>query len=134
MQEQLQVIDLQEDGVKVTKYQLMHNKWDNEWGDSSAEDQRSKFGNCSIECSPTVGLWIKRRAILRWLLPRHDSKVPDSRNPVRAATRNNKIKSPLELSRDDMDARLVRCIGELFRLEKEASELRRKHLKCKGKR
>ena len=65
---------------------------------------------------------------LKWLLRWHDGKVPDPRNLVRAATRN-KIESPLELSRDEVEVRLVGCIGELFRLKKEAPELRRKHLR-----
>lgn len=58
------LVDLEclSDDVTPAQYQLMHNKWDNEWGDfmASAEDQCSKFKNCSIEYIPTVGLWIKR--------------------------------------------------------------------------
>ena len=84
MHEKLQAIEALGEDVSVAKYQLMHNKWDNEWGDfmSSAEDQCSKFKNCSIEYSLTVGLWIKRRSILKWLLLWHDGKVPDTRNLV----------------------------------------------------
>ena len=115
MYEKLQEIEALGDDVSVAQYQLLHNKWDNEWGDfmSSAEDQCSKFKNCSIEYSPTVGLWIKHRSILKWLLRWHDGKVPDTRNLIRAATMNH-IDNPLELSRDEVEIKLVACIGELF--------------------
>ena len=124
MHEKLKDLETLDENVSAAQYQLMHNKWDNEWGDfmASAEDQCSKFKNCSIEYSPTVGMWIKRRSVLKWLLRWHDGKVPDSRNLVRAATRNG-IDTPLELSRDEVEVRLVGCIGELFRLKKDAPEL-----------
>ena len=130
MYEKLQRLESLDPSVTVAEYQLMHNKWDNELGDfmASAEAQCNRLKSCSIEYSPHVGHWIKRRAILKWLLRWHDGKVPDPRNLVRAATRNE-IETPLELPRDVVEARLVECIGELFRLKKDAPELRRQHLK-----
>jgi hypothetical protein len=107
----------------------MHNKWDNDLGDfmASAEDQCTKFKLCHIEFSPTVGQWLKRRSILKWILRWHDGKVPDTRNLLCAAARNQ-IEDPLGSSRDDIEARLVACIGEIFKLKNIAPELRRKHL------
>ena len=130
MFDKLRRLEALDKSVSVAQYQLMHNKWDNELGEfmASAESQCNRFKSCSIEYSPHVGHWIKRRAILKWLLRWHDGKVPDPRNLVRAATRNE-IGNPLELTRDVVEARLVECIGELFRLKKDAPELRRQHLK-----
>eukprot|EP00956_Cyclotella_meneghiniana_P019224 scaffold32771_cov65-Cyclotella_meneghiniana.AAC.1 len=118
-----------DEDVSAAQYQLMHNKWDNELGDfmASAEDQCSKFKSCHIEFSPTVGQWLKRRSIFKWILRWHDGKVPDTRNLQRAAARNQ-IEDPLGSSREDIEARLVACIGEIFKLKKSAPELRRKHL------
>jgi hypothetical protein len=118
-----------DDTTSVADYQLMHNKWDNELGDfmASAEDQCTKFKSCQIEYSPTVGVWLKRRSILKWILRWHDGKVPDARNLLRAATRNG-IDNPLGSTREEIEARLVACIGEIFKLKKDAPELRRKHL------
>ena len=44
MHEKLQALEALDESVTPAQYQLMHNKWDNEWGDfmSSAEDQCSK--------------------------------------------------------------------------------------------
>jgi hypothetical protein len=74
----MQIIVLDED-VSPAQYQLMHNKWDNKLGDfmASAEDQCAKFKSCHIEFSPTMGQWLKRRSILKWILRWHDGKVSD---------------------------------------------------------
>jgi hypothetical protein len=62
------------DSVSPAEYQLMYNKWDNELGDfmASAESQCTKFKSCQIEYSPTVGQWLKRRSILKWILRWYD--------------------------------------------------------------
>ena len=111
MFEKLKRLEALDDTVGTADYQLMHNKWDNELGDfmASAEHECNKLKSCAIEYSPTVGLWIKRRSILKWLLRWHDGKVPDSRNLVRAAERNG-INNPLELTREEVEVHLVECI------------------------
>lgn len=118
-----------DEDVSPAQYQLMHNKWDNELGDfmASAEEQCTKFKSCHIEFSPTIGQWLKRRSILKWILCWHDGKVPDPRNLLRAAERNQ-IADPLSSSRDEIEARLVACIGEIFKLKDKAPELQCKHL------
>ena len=108
MHEKLMRIKALDEDVSPAQYQLMHNKWDNELGDfmASAEDQCTKFKSCHIEFSPTVGQWLKRRSILKWILRWHDGKVPDPRNLVRAAERNQ-ISDPLTPTSDEIEARLV---------------------------
>eukprot|EP00956_Cyclotella_meneghiniana_P029543 scaffold71866_cov64-Cyclotella_meneghiniana.AAC.1 len=129
MHEKLLALKCLDDSVTPAQYQLMHNKWDNELGDfmASAEDQCTKFKSSQIEYSPTVGIFIKRRSILKWILRWYEGKVPDTRNLLRAAGRNN-VENPLTTSREDIEARLVACIGHLMELKKIAPELRRKHL------
>eukprot|EP00956_Cyclotella_meneghiniana_P028832 scaffold68204_cov23-Cyclotella_meneghiniana.AAC.4 len=130
MHEKLLRLKVLDESVSAADYQLMHNKWDDELGDfmASAEEQCPKFKSCQIEYSPTVGLWLERRSILKWILRWHDGKVPDSRNLERAARRNG-IESPLTSPREDIEARLVACIGHLMELRKIAPELRTKHLR-----
>eukprot|EP00956_Cyclotella_meneghiniana_P004094 scaffold4965_cov23-Cyclotella_meneghiniana.AAC.2 len=130
MHEKLLRLKVLDESVSAADYQLMHKKWDNELGDfmASAEEQCAKFKSCQIEYSPTVGLWLKQRSILKWILRWHDGKVQDSRNLERAARRNG-IESPLTSPREDIEARLVACIGHLMELRKIAPELRTKHMK-----
>ncbi|KAL3803357.1 hypothetical protein HJC23_009321 [Cyclotella cryptica] len=110
--------------------QAIHDKWDQELGEfmSHAERKCTKFRNCSIEYSPTVGQWLRRRSVLKWLLRWHDGKVQDTRNMSRAA-RRAQIESPLTLTREDILARLQACLQEIFQLKSQAPALRRKHLK-----
>lgn len=119
MHEKLLALKCLDDSVTPAQYQLMHNKWDNELGDfmASAEDQCTKFKSSQIEYSPTVGIFIKRRSILKWILRWYEGKVPDTRNLLRAANRNN-VENPLTTSREDIEARLVACIGHLMELKK----------------
>lgn len=131
MHEKLLRIKVLDDSVSAAEYQLLHNRWDNELGDfmASAEEECTKFQSSLIEYSPTVGLWLKRRTILKWILRWHDGQVPDDRNLKRAAARNG-IEDPLTSSREDIEARLVACIGHLMELRKIAPELRRKHMRA----
>lgn len=129
MHKKLVALKCLDGSVTPAQYQLMHNKWDNELGNfmSSAEEQCTKFKSCQIEYSPTVGIFIKRRSILKWILRWYDGKVPDVRNLLRAA-QCNKVENPLTTPREDIEAHLVACIGHLMELKKVALELRRKHL------
>jgi hypothetical protein len=115
----------------ASRLHYLHNKWDNKLGDymRSAEKACNKYKNDHIDFSPTVGQWLKRRAILRWILRWHDGKVTNVRNLLRAACRNN-IDSPLTLTRDDIELRLEveACLTLLYNLQKQATSLRQKHL------
>ena len=112
------------------QYTSAHNQWDNELGDymRSAEQDCSQYKDGSIEFSPTVGQWLRKRSILKWILRWHDGKVPDVRNLLRAAKRMH-IDNPLELSKQEIEARMVSCINALFDLRHNAPSLRDKHLK-----
>jgi hypothetical protein len=69
------------------QYILAHNQWDNELGDymRSAELHCSHYKDGSIEFSPTVGQWLRKRSILKWILRWKEGKVPDVQNLLRAA-------------------------------------------------
>ena len=112
------------------QYTLEHNQWDNELGDymRSAERHCSHYKDGSIEFSPTVGQWLRKRSILKWIIRWQDGKVPDVRNLLRAAKRMH-IENPLELQKDEVEARLVSCINEIYNLRRNAPALRDKHLK-----
>ena len=69
----------------------------------------------------------KKRSILKWILRWHDGKVPDVRNLLRAARRHH-IDNPLELSKSEIETRLVACMSEIFELKTQAPSLRQKHL------
>ena len=81
-----------------------------------------------LDFSQTVGQWLKKRAILRWILRWHDGKVPDTRNLLRAA-RRHLIDNPLQLTRIEVESRLVACINEIYTLRHQAPALRQKHLR-----
>ena len=87
MEEKLRKLELTHSILSTTQLQPYHNKWDNEWGELMASSERSccKFRSCAIEYSPTMGQWLKRRSILKWILKWHDGRVPDTRNLCRAA-------------------------------------------------
>jgi hypothetical protein len=111
--EKLMQIKAFDNDVSPAKYQLMNNKWDNKLDNfmASAKEQYTKFKLCHIEYSPTGGQWLERRSILKWILRWHDGKVPDPRNLIRAASRNQ-IEDPLGSSREYIEARLVACIRD----------------------
>lgn len=111
-------------------YVQLHDKWDRELGEfmRAAENTCTKFKTCALEYSPTVGQWLQRRAVLKWLLRWHDGKVPHTGNLCRAARRSH-IANPLSLSRQDIEQRLQAVLHELFQLRTQAPELRRQHLR-----
>jgi len=129
MDEKLQKIEQLYDLAPQTAIQRAHDKWDDELGQfmRHSEKKCTKVKSCDIAYSPTVGQWLKRRAILKWLLRWHDGKVPDTRNLCRAARRAN-IKDPLPLSKSEVQDRLHSCLEHLFELKSEAPALRKKHL------
>lgn len=130
MQAKLQHIQRHTLTLPPSVSQTLHDKWDKELGEfmTHAENKCTKFKSCAIEYSPTVGQWLRRRTVLKWLLRWHDGKVPDTRNMCRAAKRAN-IESPLTLSRAEVANRLQACLQELFELKSQAPALRRKHLR-----
>ena len=79
-------------------YSLAHNKWDSELGEymRCAEKECSHYKDGTIDYSPTVGQWLRRQSVLKWLLRWHEGRVPDTRNLLRAAHRLN-IDNPLQL-------------------------------------
>jgi hypothetical protein len=111
-------------------YAIAHNKWDSELGDymRSAENVCSHYCDGTIAFSPSVGQWLRKRSVLKWLLRWHDGKVPDARNLLRATKRLH-IDNALSLTRPDIEARLVACLSELYKLRQDAPALRIKHLK-----
>ena len=110
--------------LTASEYQILHNKVDKELGDmmTCAERACTMYKGGSLEFSPTVGQWIKKRSVLKWILRWQDGKVPDTRNMLRAARRQN-IENPLTMSRIEVEARLVACMWELFKLRDKAPAL-----------
>ena len=115
--------------LTTEQFQYLHNKHDNELGTlmRSAEKQCTKRYTASLEFSPTVGQWLKKRAVLKWILRWHDGKVPDPRNLLRTAKRQH-IENPLELSRFEVESRLVACMQEIYNNRRHAPSLRKRHL------
>jgi hypothetical protein len=126
MDQRLASIQLLED----ENYFIAHNKWDNELGDfmKCAENSCSHYRDGTIVFSPTVGQWLRKRSVLKWILRWHDGKVPDVRNLLRAAKRLH-IDNALSPTRQDIEARLVACLNELYQLRNDAPALRLKHLR-----
>ena len=125
----LQTIQSLRSWLPQSQIHYLHDRWDTELGEfmCSAEKTCTTMKSCLIEYSPTVGQWLRRRAIYKWILRWHEGKVPDTRNLERAARRSN-IDKPLLLAREEIEWRLQGCLHELFRLKSQAPELRRKHL------
>jgi len=123
-------LELVEPYLSAADYQLLHNKLDRELGDmmTCAERACMKHKGGTLDFSPTVGQWIKKRAVLKWILRWQDGKVPDTRNLLRAA-RRHKIEDPLSMPRVEVEARFVACVWELFKLRDKAPALRQQHLK-----
>ncbi len=70
LQSRLEAIQRPPTDLLVSRLHHLHNKLDNELGDymRSAEKSCTKYKNDHIDYSPTVGQWLKRRAILKWIL------------------------------------------------------------------
>ena len=111
------------------KYSKHHNRWDTQLGGfiRHAEKQCTKVRGGDLEFSPTVGMFLRRRNILRWILRWHDNKKINVCNLLRAAKRNG-IDSPLLLSRDEVQLRLNACVEEMYTLRQDAPDLRRRHI------
>jgi hypothetical protein len=103
MESKLEVIRNVKDNLSAETVHGMHNKWDKEMGEFMRRSEKvcTKFKSCALEFSPTVGQWLRRRAILKWLLRWHEGKVPDTCNLCRAARRAN-IQDPLSLSKPEV--------------------------------
>ena len=93
----------------------------------SAEQRCTKRHTKNLAFSPTVGQWLKKRAVLQWILRWHEGKVPDPRNLLRAAKRQQMV-DPLKLSRPEIESRLVACMQEIYELRHQAPTLRKRHL------
>jgi hypothetical protein len=129
MQEKLTVLEDNAHSMSTARLQHLHDKWDTELGQfmSHSEKLCTRFKSCSLEYSPTVGQWLKRRAVLRWMLRWHEGKVPDPRNVCRAARRAN-IANPLSLPKLEVQNRLQGCLEHHFELQSQAPALQKKHL------
>ena len=93
-----------------------------------SENEVSKFMMGHIEWSPTIGIWLSRR----WLLKRvqqwmQGTGSPDPRNMFRDCYRMN-IPDPREVSYDTICIHIALTNAEISRLAKDAPALRREHL------
>ena len=93
-----------------------------------AEKLSTKHRGGALDYSPTVGQWLKKRAILKWILRWHDGKVPDTRNLLRAASRHA-IDNPLQLTKTEVESRLAACMSKIYTLRHQAPALRDKNLR-----
>ena len=89
MQHKLEALTQAGPYLSAEQFQFLHNKYDTELGDlmCSAEQRCTKRHTKTLAFSPTVGQWLKKRAVLQWILRWHEGKVPDPRNLLRAAKR-----------------------------------------------
>jgi hypothetical protein len=95
-----------------------------------SENEVSKFMMGHIEWSPTIGIWLSRR----WLLKRvqqwmQGNGTPDPRNLIRDCYRLN-IPDPWTVSYDTICIHVLMTNAEISRLAKDAPALRREHLLC----
>ena len=93
-----------------------------------SENEVSKFMMGHIEWSPTIGIWLSRR----WLLKRvqqwmQGTGTPDPRNMFRDCYRMN-IPDPRQVSYDTICIHIALTNAEISRLAKDAPALRREHL------
>jgi hypothetical protein len=77
MHTKLTLIEEQSNLVSCIVNQRGHDKWDKELGEFMRHSEKicTKFKSCAIEYSPTVGQWLKRRSVLKWILRWHEGKV-----------------------------------------------------------
>lgn len=129
IQQKLDVLTQVSDHLTTDQFQFLHDKYDIELGElmRHAEKSCTKRHTTSMEFSPTVGQWLKKRAVLKWILRWHEGKVPDPRNLLRAA-RRLQIVEPLNLTRQEIESRLVACMQHIYDLRQQAPTLRKRHL------
>ena len=120
----LWTMDLDEETLTST-----HEAFDTELGElmAAAESQCTKYKRDDLECSPEVNILIKRRQVLKWILRYIDGKVPHPARLLRAASVHN-IVNALELTREEVVAKLERCTADLAEIREQAPSLRRKFL------
>ena len=107
-----------------------HNRWHSELGEYMRCTKRfsTTVRGGSLDFSPTVGQWLKERALLKWILQWHDGKVPDARNLLRTA-RRHQMANPLQLTKAEVESRLAACLSTIYALRQQAPALRQKHLR-----
>ena len=129
MEQKLELLTQISPHLHTEQFQYLHNKYDTELGEfmRHAEHRCTKRHTTNMEFSPTVGQWLRKRAVLKWILRWHDGKVPDPRNLLRAA-RRQQMANPLQLTRSDIESRLVACMQKIYDLRQQSPHLRKQHL------
>jgi len=118
------------DYLEVADFEIIINALDTEFMQLMlhSENEVSKFMMGHIEWSPTIGIWLSRR----WLLKRvqqwmQGTGTPDPRNMFRECSRMN-IPDPREVSYDTICMQIITTNAEISRLAKDAPALHREHL------
>ena len=122
-------LELMDPLLTASEYPILHNKLDKALGDmmTCAERACTMYKGGSLEFRPTVGQWIKNRSVLKGILQWQGGKVPDTHNMLQVARHKN-IENPLTITRIKVEARLLACMWDLFKLHDKAPALRQKHL------
>ena len=106
------------------------NKWDREVTELqlAAEARCNQFMDGSIEYSPEVNLWIRRRDCYSWTLKFLEGGEVNIGNLCRTAAAL-RISDPRSMTRELVLARRDACVKRLFELKRIAPQLRREHLR-----
>ena len=93
----------------------------------SSEKKCRKIKSGRITFSPEAALWIRRSQVYRSILRYHEGKIRNRGNLKRTARRCG-IERPLELSFDEIQARLLVCREHCEYFRNEGHKFRHRHL------
>ena len=114
---------------------LLLNKWDDELTEhmTCSEEKCHSYKQDHIEWSPTVGVWLTRRWLLRRFLRFTQGKIKDPRNLIRDTSKKLELGDPSQVTEAQITAEIEVCGKKLTELQKLAPEMRRQRLKQRVK-
>ena len=111
--------------------ELAFNKWDKEYTElqTASEDKCNKFMDGSIEYSPLVGEWIRRRDCYARIVHLRTTGSTASISNLRRTCARLDITDPLAMPLETAQAKYDACVKRLSELRAVAPQLRREHLR-----
>jgi hypothetical protein len=138
MYEKMDALILSPDDTPREQIAYRLNKWDGEHSEHQAclENNCNTFKDGSLNFSPEVDIWIKRRDIYKQLVTINDRRrrgiQVDTGNFMRACE-NNQIKEPFSLTSDEITTCIAACERRLVELKPVAPLLRTEQIRnCLG--
>ena len=113
--------------LKIRKKRLDKIDLDSQHYRKRAEKKCRRIKSRRIPFSPEDSIWIQRAQVYRSLLQYHSGNI-QNRGKLKRSSRRCNIEKPLQLSIDEVKARLLLCKEKCNHFRRHSQQYRRKHL------